>query len=246
MGTARKLVVIPELFQQSKDYFGFCETFERFNPASPGPLFAVEGTTPTRQTAPGCGLSCATNTTDNNASGVRTAYEMFKMTEGKDIAFETILTLTEATTTGGVNFVAGLFDANTAAAMLGNDGAGIPTATNWQGAIFYGYDGSTSLFCAAADAAASKSIEILSTDLNNLSGQNHLLSSANKRTLRVEISANGPGRMLAAFSINGLPIAGIELATASAATMNAGALVKTGSTNAQTMVLEKLMAVQAR
>lgn len=244
----QKLVSYPKHFDLDKDWFGFNENFSAMTPgAATVPVLTLGDDAPTIAAAPGHNLSCAAGATNNNYSSIRSSRASFKLTEGKKIHFNLRATLSEAVSSGAVNFAAGLTDQSANDTTIGDDGA-VPEASGaWEGALFYGKDGSTSLFCAAADSTGTiQDVELVASNRNNLSGQSYLLSDASAREFRIDVVPNGPSKLDACFSIDGVPVAQIPLSTASASALYAMAGVKTGGAQAQTLTIQKIMCVQAR
>lgn len=244
----QKLVSYPKHFDLDKDYFGFNENFATMTPgAATVPVKTLGDDAPTIAAAPGHNLAVTTGTDDNDYSSIISTRASFKLVEGKKIHYHLRASLVEATSSGEVNFAAGLTDQSANDTTIGDDGAVPEASGSWEGALFYGKDGSTSLFCAAADSTGTiQDVELVASNRNNLSGQTYLLSDSAVRDYRIDIVPNGPSKLDACFSIDGVPVAQIPLSTASASALYAMAGAKTGGARAQTLTIQKIMCVQAR
>jgi len=176
---------------------------------------------------------------DNDESYLKTTKEIFKIASEKPLEFETNITPAQGNT-NALNLFAGFME-GVAANSIQDDGAG-PKA-DFSGAGFFAIDGDTTWRVIYSDGTTQTIIE-LDAD-GSLDGVAKTV--AGNQVLNVEIKPISSTKVDITFRIDGVVVAKMKDKTyASASEMNAAIGIKAGSTTAETVAVDYVIAKQRR
>ena len=186
------------------------------------------------------GVALFTDATDNNEAAIRTTTEVFKFAAGKPIMVEAQISYAEANT-DDANVFFGLMDAIGANALVDN-GAG--PKSSFSGAGFYKVDGGTRWQFITSIGTSRTTVDLIATDKNNLSRETQ--TAGGTQILRVEVEGDSVTTLKISGFIDDVLVAQHIVDCTSATEMHAGAYVKAGGANAETLYVKWFRGGQGR